>query len=252
MKMISSAAFLFILPAPLFADEYIPKPKNPENLKAVEAIKSKSNLIFQGNLAVDTDILLKEAHLSPDEIVKPDRVQTILNDLEKYYKTHGYTLARIESRASENGFEILIDEGALASIHVLGLGWYETFWIRNNILPYTIFNQFRIESVLSEWSQQKNLKVQYEIETIEPDKKPAPLTKIFNRVSSIEAIDKVRDHLHEEARYNLYIYFGNLGELQGFRYGFGYSSSNGIEVDGEWAREPLAFKSDRMVRVETV
>ncbi len=185
---------------------------------------TKDCVEIRGNLLFGSKLLFKKMGLSGKPPYSEEKIALGIKRLEEHYKSLGYTLARIEYRRRGSGWLILIDEGVLSNIYISGLGWYDTFMLRNELLPLNIFNETRLKDELKFWTAKTHRK-EASFKLVKTKSDDIPLLKLIGDNTVTDVIGEV---LRKNARYELYVHFKKPERRKGTHFGLEYRSSEGV------------------------
>jgi hypothetical protein len=228
------------------AQTYKPIPVDPDKVVHIKTSPSQAPVSFEGNIAIANAALLEVAELSYGTKPAAADMPQIIKSLYSFYHKAGYDLVRLEYATTATGWVIYIDEGVLSGIQIYGLGWYDTFRLRNSLLLNGVYNRKQLEEKLAEWVKEPSIgDASYEMVR---NKRINDLStnEFINDFSSIVKLGKESKQLKSRWGWQLRIYFERSKNFGIFSPGIGYSSENGLELDASYRNDSVLLKRDSL------
>ena len=197
---------------------------------------------FEGNLVFIDAVLLREMGLLETPAPSDAQVEVGLRRLYRFYRESGYTLVRIKPRRRGKTWNIYIDEGLLDSIIVVGAGWLNTYLVRRDLLPYDVFNTYRVKQWLGQIARTYNLeKVEYRVITLNDDDAGA----FEENVGYLEHFADSFLDLKMKPRYRLEVIIHKKDSVFDYTWGLFWDSTYGLGLEGHLRFGSVVLKHDR-------
>ena len=112
-------------------------------------------LVFKGTLLLNEFIYRAVLKLPPDAKATPQVARTVAEELAAFLRDAGYDLAKVRAQVKGEQIEVLVDEGALDKIILVGAGWINALRFRAALnLPLDVFNRRVFEAQLRRLARQ--------------------------------------------------------------------------------------------------
>jgi|GEM_PF-3162050 len=198
---------------------------------------------FKGNLVFIDAVLLREMGLLETPHPSREQVQTGLHRLYRFYRESGYSLVRIKPQKRNGHWTIYIDEGLLDSIIVVGANWLNTYLVRRDLLPYDVFNSYRVKQWLGNIARTYKLKkVEYNVVTLHDDDAGA----FEDNVGYLEHFADSFVDIKLKPRYRLEVIIHKNSTDFSYGYGLTWGSTYGLGAEGDVNFGSLVFPKDRL------
>ncbi|MFA6033973.1 MAG: hypothetical protein WC889_13825 [Myxococcota bacterium] len=254
MKAVAIAAavvicVLFALPGDATAGLYSPikGPADPTVAGISGAGKQpRTPIVLIGNSVIMDNILWSTAGLTPETIADSETIKQAANKIARLYQDSGYTLSHVEYREADGSWFILVDEGRLEQIIVVGASNFQTVYIRSEMyLPFNVYNKFLVDNAIVALSKPpKSLNLSTKIVDV---KDVDPRYQWFQLPSWILSLDQIPPEIRSMPthKHNLIIEIRS-SDSWGTGLGYGVSYSGGIlGLEGNYSGQKMFVLNDR-------
>jgi hypothetical protein len=165
--------------------------------------------------------------------------------IRNLYRDQGYTLAKVTVKVVDGRWFILIDEGHIDRIIIVGASTLQTLQIRSNIyIPFNIFKRDSVEQQVAAVKKKFNLfEISYKVDKYS-DHDAKTVFQLPSGVGSILSNAPPELESLPIEKYDLIIQVRSSEWSTGLGFGVNYNAQ-GIVGNVEYSGESLIFKNDR-------
>ncbi len=196
---------------------------------SIAAVPERPLLSFSGNAVLNEEVYRAVLDLPDEAQPTASNARLVRARLLDFLKRAGYELASIKTKVEGGQIHILIDEGRVDKVIVLGQGAYHTLRVKLELsMPYNVFNRPVLERQLKELAAKHQFETyRFELVPIEKDEHVGPQIVELPKIQDIELIPPERP-------YELRISFSKKDFQTGFAPEIVFNSLEGVGIGGRF------------------